>query len=100
MEEPAMNIRSVLLAALVAAGLPHASPAAAPSEDELQHWLGVCDRPQLDYWIRLCEKVRARDAALNRSDAPALERSGPAPEAPPAQAPCPNCPHPATEEKV
>jgi hypothetical protein len=41
---------------------------AAPAQDDraLDHWLNVCQRPQLDYWIQLCAKVQARDPSMNR----------------------------------
>jgi hypothetical protein len=65
---------------------------AAPAHDDraLEHWLNVCDRPQLDYWIQLCTKVQARDPSMNsppeQGQAAALQadtRAGGASEATP-----------------
>ena len=52
-----------------------ASAAAAQDDGPLKHWLRVCERPQLDYWIQLCAKVQARDPSMDRRQA-RPERSG------------------------
>jgi hypothetical protein len=58
-----MRAAMALMATLIAS--------AAPAQDDraLEHWLHVCERPQLDYWIQLCARVQARDPSMNRRPA-------------------------------